>query len=847
MGFREDIQVEPRDGTDKVLGYIDKQTEAPTTYEIAEDLQIPKGRVASILQTLVRSGRIKQYHHLNKNGKVQKLLNGHLYYTNLKQVMRRLQRPESLLDKQMGKASEVIADRNQRGFFCYFGDIEQEIKIPRHLLKAHLRRIDNLALGLVEISVEGRTCFYFDKILSDDRIETAKEAVVTTDAEKTSGLLCIPDGKGDTENLMEGSSQYGEFLLQELHDRPVGSKRWFAMLAHIIGLGNGKVVGNSNSYLCDVIHDLDVDELRSRLGSVSEKSVTNLDISRFLIDFYSQIEGVSRKDFIEDMRSDEGKEFRDLCRVEESSIPTDYSLSKMKRRIGEGLQSGYEFMRDHILSKLNITELKLSDYRESLEELSSISHERVRRWNRLLGRSNEAPQGFQIFLEFIEKLGIIPEVLGAFLDNKGPNGLDIGKLIEPMLMMNFIDAIPNYYKLSSRLQTEDRLGLIDNLSIPQSVTPNTFQNNLKLLDPELLQEAMYRINSAFLTLMNKTHIDIALDITEIDVKGKYPDALKVYIHEITWDPSNPDYLKNKGKKKGRKKKATKPRKAIFILTAYEISTSIPLYTVILKKENYQKCNILLQAIDVIEQKYGKEIIRNVLFDRGFYEYMVFNTINRKLIGFVTPNKSVGDLKRIMNETPIEKFQKIKRRDDEYVHAYETYVKISDYEGDVRFVVIEDTYEKELYNGKVVKKKRRYGYLTNISRESMSMKEISRTYSKRWCVETFFDKMKNQWNLKRFPSTDPVRVRNHLFLNLICYSTLSFLKYLWRMGNITLKTMRGTFFMVLVEIGDCVTGPVFVQTRKEKSKELVRMQSKVTFTNRYGFDRSGFGRADAIQV
>jgi len=155
-------------------------------------------------------------------------------------------------------------------------------------------------------------------------------------------------------------------------------------------------------------------------------------------------------------------------------------------------------------------------------------------------------------------------------------------------------------------------------------------------------------------------------------------------------------------------------KAIFILVAYEIKTRIPLHLMILTKENHKDCKMILKMVDAIEAKYGRNTIRTVVYDRGFYDYEMFGEINKQLIGFVTPSKRIGDLRRMVESTPISSFSKIKRKDtNEYVMAYDTCTTLSGYEGKVRFIIVEERYKRKK-NGVEEIKKVRYGYLTNIS-------------------------------------------------------------------------------------------------------------------------------------
>ena len=362
VGFRDDIPIEPRDGTDIVFEHINKLHEAPSTIEIANSLEIPKGRIASILQTLVRSGRIKQYHHLNKKGEVQKLLNGHLYYTDLKQVIRRLQRPESLLDKQMGKVAGVVAEKNRRGFPCYFGDIEQELKIPRHLLKAHLRRIDKLALGLQKISVEGRTCYYFLNLLDDEKVKSAKEAVITSDISQTEGLLSISSDEVCDE-ILDQSSQYGNRLIDDLNSRPIGTKPWFLKLSRIIKINGG---GPSDKTFHNIFVEIDLSELKRILGAGKSIKVSDRDVSMLLIDFHAGLSGFTRIDFLEKLES--SMNLMKACHLVNRFIPSTSTVTKFRNRVGHSsIIAGYEYLRDHILKDLDLGRLTISDYGELLE------------------------------------------------------------------------------------------------------------------------------------------------------------------------------------------------------------------------------------------------------------------------------------------------------------------------------------------------------------------------------------------------------------------------------------------------------------------------------------------------
>ena len=95
-------------------------------------------------------------------------------------------------------------------------------------------------------------------------------------------------------------------------------------------------------------------------------------------------------------------------------------------------------------------------------------------------------------------------------------------------------------------------------------------------------------------------------------------------------------------------------------------------------------------------------------------------------------------------------------------------------------------------------------------------------------------MKNRnWNFKNFPSTDPRRVRNHLALGMIQFSTLSFLKHHWNRATWELDRWVREFIRICIDIAVTSDGYEFVATINEKSEEVKFQQDKSSLEDLYG--------------
>jgi len=107
------------------------------------------------------------------------------------------------------------------------------------------------------------------------------------------------------------------------------------------------------------------------------------------------------------------------------------------------------------------------------------------------------------------------------------------------------------------------------------------------------------------------------------------------------------------------------------------------------------------------------------------------------------------------------------------------------------------------------------------------------YDKRWLIENYFKELKNRsWNFKNFPSTDPKRVRNHLIFGMISFSIMSFLKHLWRCGEMELDRFIREFIRVSVVLNP-ESGPTYVPSMNKKSEEIEFIQNKTSLDDLYG--------------
>ena len=87
--------------------------------------------------------------------------------------------------------------------------------------------------------------------------------------------------------------------------------------------------------------------------------------------------------------------------------------------------------------------------------------------------------------------------------------------------------------------------------------------------------------------------------------------------------------------------------------------------------------------------------------------------------------------------------------------------------------------------------------------------------------------------KSFPSTDPRRVRNHLVLGMIQFTTLSFLKHHWNRATWELDRFVREFIRICIDIAVTSYGYEFVASINEKSEEVRFMQEKASLDDLYG--------------
>lgn len=272
----------------------------------------------------------------------------------------------------------------------------------------------------------------------------------------------------------------------------------------------------------------------------------------------------------------------------------------------------------------------------------------------------------------------------------------------------------------------------------------------------LKSDAFQHMSNKLLQLLKKDKVVrgrvIAFDATYLEVYGKYNLAAKVYSYIV--------------------------KRKIFgfkLMVAYDAESQVPLLWWLVPA-NHHETKYLISMIKVIRSKGYKP--RTVLFDKGYYDGNTFNWLCRHRIRFVTPAKEYEPIKKEIGDITLEEIEN-------GYYLGEKPIRINGCRSMLRLIVLK-------YG------KRKFALLTNDNRTSG--KHIHKLYRLRWSVENFFKDLKENYQLKRFPSTRDNVVKFHIELVFIAYMVLRL--YRSHSGvRYTITELRRRFVRLKSSVGD----------------------------------------------
>lgn len=153
----------------------------------------------------------------------------------------------------------------------------------------------------------------------------------------------------------------------------------------------------------------------------------------------------------------------------------------------------------------------------------------------------------------------------------------------------------------------------------------------------------------------------------------------------------------------------------------------------------------------------------VVFDRGFYDYQLFNLLNQKKIRFVTR------LKRDILYTVVERYAV---REGTGVTS-DQIIRLQGKKAQRYDLVLRRVGYRDPETGK------HYIFLTNAL--DLAASTIAELYRDRWQIELFFKWIKQNLKIKSFLGTSRNAVMSQLWVALCVYLMLAYLKFLTRAG------------------------------------------------------------------
>ena len=150
------------------------------------------------------------------------------------------------------------------------------------------------------------------------------------------------------------------------------------------------------------------------------------------------------------------------------------------------------------------------------------------------------------------------------------------------------------------------------------------------------------------------------------------------------------------------------------------------------------------------------------FDRGYIDYDWFHTLDEKGIFFVTRTKKNTNVFVTKNRELMRESQRLWVRKDELV-AFSSDPQMNEFWHDLRVVTFFDE-----------EKKKEYEFITN--NLEMFPETIAEIYKHRWQIELFFKWIKQHLKVKSFLGTSKNAVMTQIWIAMIYYLILSYIKY-----------------------------------------------------------------------
>jgi transposase len=323
-------------------------------------------------------------------------------------------------------------------------------------------------------------------------------------------------------------------------------------------------------------------------------------------------------------------------------------------------------------------------------------------------------------------------------------------------------------------------------------------------DGEKLKALNERLMTRSLRSRRGKKLRIGIDSSVLEVRGRHSQAAG------TIEPHSGKYVV-----------------AYKLFAACELESKDVVY-VHLAPGNSADSKHLLHAAEAVKKLASPRRVDLIMFDKGFYKQASFNELNQgepdEKIECITPGKkykSLTDAVEAIEEAeyrPYEKeltsYQQQKREREKATTRQQrvtkeqaeqdakggppliacTMIRLDDYEGDLRLIVVKDTRLKrvKLKNEKGTRYLRDkednilteevwetfcHTYLTNIPESQIASEGVITAYKGRWRVEDLFEELKNDWGLKYFPSTEHNSVQSHIYFMFILYAAVNIFKRL----------------------------------------------------------------------
>jgi len=469
-------------------------------------------------------------------------------------------------------------------------------------------------------------------------------------------------------------------------------------------------------------------------------------------------------------------------------VPRPSDISNFKRRVGEKrLIYCFQALTGQIMGCMNFGELDddfvLKHFAKEHGEILAFNKK-----NTALMRNN----GLGRFMNFLWGVGVVNLTAGCLKRDKKKNGYEIRDLIKTFLATNVL-GVDNIFSLGFKIKNKN-VRVVCGLDAAPHCT--TLYLNFDNFDPEKLERLNEELVKRFWGhRRGKTGI-IGIDSMLLEVFGDYEGA------EVGWDHVN-----------------NKSVRCYKLYAAFELKSNYPVCFKI-EPGNTSDSKMLVEMCERAKRVVGKENIEIVMFDKGFYNAKSFNKIKGDLT-FNTPAKRYKTIMDAIASIEPDKFKQTGY--NRWIS--ETRVALEGYDGKLRLIVEKKVEprakkDKETCEKSWTMEDVYYSYLTN--NKSLGTIDVPKLYSKRWGIENFFKELRNQWNIRDFPSTSLDAVSSHVALLFIQFLALSLFKHYVLGGeyrNAQLKTLRTRVFDIFEdESSDDIT--------EEHYREMAEFRSEL---------------------